>query len=149
MDAKMALLALNSRLGADLARVLLGVDDDRIFYSAPAIDARPIVEVAIHAYSTLLGAASTVAGAGWPSDPQPPASAAELLATIDAMRERVEELIYGLPDDTLGTDITLPWGQRVGALDAIADGLAHGFGHVGALAGMRAMGGFPTPPEGY
>ena len=149
MDARAPLLALNSRLGADLARVLLGVDDDRIFYSAPAIDMRPIAEVAIHAYSTLLGFTCTVAGAGWPSDPQPPASASELLATLDAMRARVEELIADLPEAVLETEVTLPWGQRLGALDAIADGLAHGFGHVGVIAGMRAMGGFPTPPEGY
>jgi hypothetical protein len=109
VDARVPFLALNSRLGADLARVLLGVDDDRIFYSAPQIDARPIAEVAIHAYSSLLGFTAVVAGVGWP----------------------------------------LPWGQRVGALDAIADGLAHGFGHVGNLAGIRAIGGFPTPPEAY
>ena len=149
MDAKTVLLALNSRLGADLARVLLGVDDDRILFSAPAVDARPISEVAVHAYSSLLGFTSVVAGVGWPSDPQPPASATELLATLAAMRERVAELIAGLPDGVLDTEVTLPWGQRVGALDAIADGLAHGFGHVGALAGIRAIGGFPTPPEGY
>lgn len=149
MDAKVALLALNSRLGADLHRVLLGVDDDRILYSAAAIDARSIVEVAIHAYSSLLGFTSVVAGAGWPSDPQPPASAAELLATLDAIRERVEELIGGLPDGIFETEIVLPWGQSVGALDAIADGLAHGFGHVGAIGGIRAIGGFSTPPEGY
>lgn len=149
MDARRALLALNSRLGADLARVLLGVDDDRIFYSVPAIDARPIAEVAIHAYGSLLGSASVVAGKGWPSDPQPPASAAELLATIDAMRARVAELIAGLSENVFETEVMLPWGQSVGALDTIADGLAHGFGHVGAIAGIRASGGFPTPPEAY
>ncbi len=147
-DARTAFMALNSRLGADLARVLLGVDDERIFYSAPAIDGRPIVEVAIHAYGVLLGYVSVVAGAGWPSDPQPPASAAEMLATLDAMRARVHELLAALPGDVLETEVTLPWGQGVGALDVIADGLAHGFGHVGALAGIRAAGGFPTPPEG-
>lgn len=149
MDAQRALLALNSRLGADLARVLLGVDDDRIFYSAPSIDSRPIAEVAVHAYGSLLGFTSVVAGKGWPSDPQPPASAAELLATIDAMRARVAELIVGLPAGILETEVMLPWGQAVGALDTIADGLAHGFGHVGAIAGIRATGGFPTPPEAY
>ena len=147
MDAKPVLLALNARLGADLARELLGVDDDRLLYSAPAIDARPISEVAIHAYHSLLGFTSVVAGLRWPSDPPPPASATELLATVDAMRERVAQLIAGLPDAVLETEIVLPWGQRVGALDAIADGVAHGFGHVGALAGIRAMGGFPTPSD--
>lgn len=152
MDARVPLRALNRRLGADLARVLLGVDDDRIFYSAPEIDARPIAEVAVHAYNALLGCTSVVAGVGWPSDPQPPASAAELLATLDAMRARVDYLIAGLPDGpggVLETEVTLPWGQQVGALDAIADGLAHGFGHVGSLGGIRAIGGFPTPPEIY
>ncbi len=149
MDARVPLLALNSRLGADLARGLLGVDDDRIFYSAPEIDARPIAEVAIHAYSSLLGFTAVVAGAGWPSDPQPPASAAELLATVDAMRAEVGRLLAGLPEGVLETEVTLPWGQRIGALDAIADGLAHGFGHIGNLAGIRAIGGFPTPPEEY
>lgn len=147
MEAKTALLALNARLGADLARVLLGVDDERILYSAPEIDARPIVDVAIHAYSSLLGFATVVAGLRWPSDPPPPASATELLATLSAMRERVAELIAGLPEGVLETEVLLPWGQRVDALDALADGLAHGFGHVGALAGIRAIGGFPTPGE--
>lgn len=149
MNAKDVLVALNSRLGADLARVLLGLDDDRVMFSAPAIDARPIAEVAVHAYGSLLGYTSVVAGAGWPSDPQPPASAPELLATLDAMRARVAELLAGLPEGVLETEVTLPWGQGIGALDAIADGLAHGFGHVGAIAGIRAMGGFPTPPEDY
>ena len=149
MDAHTALQAMNRRLGAALARVLLGVDDERIFFSAPVIDARPIAEVAIHAYSSLLGFTSAVAGERWPSDPQPPASAAELLATIDAMRERTNEMIASLAEGVLETEVTLPWGQRIGALDAIADGLAHGFGHVGAIAGIRAIGGFPTPPESY
>ena len=58
-----------------------------------------------------------------------------------------KELIAGLPDRLLETDVTLPWGQGVGALDALADGLAHGFGHVGALAGIPALGGFPTRPK--
>ena len=30
--------------------------------------------------------------------------------------------------------------------DAVSDGLAHGLVHA---VGIRTMGGFPTPPEGY
>jgi hypothetical protein len=110
-------------------------------------DPGPIVDVAVHAYSSLLGLTSVACGLTWPADPPVPASSAELRATLDAMQARVADLLVALPAAMLEIEMTLPWGQRIRALDAIADGLAHGFEHVGHLGGIRAIGGFPTPSE--
>jgi hypothetical protein len=40
-----------------------------------------------------------------------------------------------------------PWGQQQ-AGDALSAGLVHALTHVGGIAGIRAIGGFPVPP-GY
>lgn len=130
MDVKTVLRALNRRAGATLTGVLAGLGDDQIAYRAPAIDERSLAEVALHAYGSLLGSASLVAGREWPADPPALGEAARLLASVDERRGRGDVL-------------------RIAGFDAIADGLEHLFAHAGNLGGIRAIGGFPTPPEDY
>lgn len=149
MVAKTILRALNQRAGAALTGVLAGLEDDQIAYRAPAIDERSIAEVALHAYGSLLGFASVVAGREWPDDLPAPGEAARLLALVDDRCGRVDALLAALPDAALAREVTLPWGQRITGFDAIADGLGHVFVHAGNLGGIRAIGGFPTPPEEY
>lgn len=62
---------------------------------------------------------------------------------------RVDALLAALPNAALAREVTLPWGQRIIGFDAIADGLGPVFVHAGTLGGIRAIGGFPTPPEDY
>ncbi len=147
MDAQIALRAVNQKLGDSLGEVLAGLDDVQIQYGAPAIDARSIAQVAIHIYDGVLGFTSAVAGVAWPAEPAAPGTATELRALLDALRVQVDALLAGLPEGALEREVTLPWGETLRGLEAIAGSLAHGFVHVGSIGGMRAIGGFPTPPE--
>jgi hypothetical protein len=152
-DGRAALVAMNQRLGAALTVLVYDLDRQRLRARAPAIDARPLAVVALHAYAGVVEAATAAAATGaWPDDVSeiPPGEAletvADLLAALDGMRTRVDDLIVGLGEGALDRELELPWGERIRALDAIADALAHGFLHAGNIAGIRALAGFPTPP---
>lgn len=160
-DARTALVALNQRLGAALTVLIYDLDRARLRARAPAIDERPLAEVALHAYAGVMEAASAAASGAWTdaatekrapvgratvdATAGTPETPAELLAVLDASRAQVDELILGLDESALDRQLELPWGERLSALDAIADALAHGFLHAGNLAGIRAMAGFSTP----
>lgn len=144
-----SLRALNDRLNASLHHVIEDLTDKQLGYCAPMIDERPIAAVAIHAYDNLCGFASIVAGQEWPPTPAEPTTVTELVTRLDEMYRLVDQVLAYLSSDALTQNIKLPWGQEIGGLDAIADGLAHGLVHAGALAGSRAMGGFPTPAVEY
>ena len=144
-----SLRALNDRLNASLHYVIEDLTDKQLGYCAPMIDERPIAAVAIHAYDSLCGFASIVAGQEWPPTPAEPTTVTELVTSLDEMYRLVDQVLAHLSSDALTQNIKLPWGQEIGGLDAIADGLSHGLVHAGALAGSRAMGGFPTPPMEY
>ena len=111
----------------------------------------------MHATVILLGHALVAAGKtwsledypldGWPPKLAQPDSAAALIATLDALLAQVDELVTSLPNGELDQEVTLPWGQQQ-AGDALSAGLVHALTHVGGIAGIRALGGFPVPP-GY
>jgi hypothetical protein len=157
-DGRAALLALNQRLGAALTVLLYDLDRQRLHARAPAIDERPLAMVARHAYAGVVEAATAAAMGLWRDEATmdaPMATAdvsaattetvADLLAALDGMRARVDALIEGLDPGALDRELDLPWGERLSALDAIADALAHGFLHAGNIAGIRALAGFLTP----
>ena len=157
MNTTSFLIATNGRLQWWLHHTLSDLTPEQLQYSAPAIDDRPIVEVAMHAITILLGYATVVAGRDWPVEDYPPDrwpprlarpdSATELVVTLDALLAQVDELVTKLPDDHLDKEVTFPFGQQQ-AGDALSAGLTHALMHVGAITGIRAIGGFPLPP-GY
>jgi uncharacterized damage-inducible protein DinB len=144
-----ALRAMNDRLNAQLQHVVEGLTDEQLRYRAPAIDERSLKEVALHAYESLLGFAATVSGRPWPEAAVVPEKAADLIPQLNEMCLMVDEILTTLPDGALEQEYTLPWGQQIKGLAAIADGLTHGLVHVGNIMGIRAIGGFPLPPEEY
>ena len=144
-----ALRKINDRLDDSLRHVVEGLTDEQLLYRAPAIDERSIEEVAIHAYGSLLGFAATVAGKPWPATPVMPDKAADLISQLNEMYFMIDEILAALAESALEQEFTLPWGQKIKGLDALADGLVHGLVHVGMIIGIRAIGGFPTPPETY
>lgn len=157
MNTTSFIIATNGRLKWWLYHTLSDLTPEQLQYSAPTIDDRPIAEVAMHAISMLLGYATVVTGRDWsvedyPPDRWPPrlarpSSAAELVAALDALVAKVDELLSGLSDGELDNIVTFPDGQQE-AGDALSAGLTHTLTHVGAIAGIRAIGGFPLPP-GY
>lgn len=165
MDTAVALvLALNDQLHAAAERLLDGVNDAGAQCRAPLLEDRPLAAVALHAYYSLLGFAAVAAGRewpgaraapavggewSWPAVPAPPASVAELRAAVGAMHDQIAELVRSLPADGLAREVTLPWGQRTRAFDALSGGFGHAFEHMGHIGAIRAFGGFPTPPEDY
>ncbi len=146
-DAVAALRNLNRQLAAAIADVLLGLTDDQRAFVAPALDARPFGEVVVHAYRPLLAATGVVAGRDWPPRRSQPATVAALDALVAAMVAEVDALLAQLAGEALARPVTLRWGPRASGLDALNNCLAHGFVHVGACRGTRAIGGFPVPPE--
>jgi len=157
MDTKTFVIATNGRLKWWLQHTLEDLSPEQLHYRTPLIDDRPIAEVAMHATVILLGNALVAAGKqwsledypldGWPPRLARPASAAELVATLDTLLAQVDEVVSGLSDDDLGKDVTFPWGQQQ-AGDALSAALTHALTHAGAIEGIRALGGFPVPP-GY
>jgi hypothetical protein len=144
-----ALRAMNDRLNTELRRVVEGLTDEQLLYRAPAIDERSLEEVALHAYESLLGFAATVSNRPWPEATVVPGKAADLITQLNEMYLMVDEILAALPDGALEQEYTLPRGQKIKGLDAIADGLSHGLVHVGNIMGIRATGGFPMSPETY
>lgn len=157
MDTQAFIIATNGRLKWWFHHTLKDLSPEQLHYRTPLIDDRPIVEVAMHATVILLGNALVAAGMnwdlqdypldGWPPRLAQPASAAELVVTLDTLLAQVDEVVTGLSDDDLDKDVTFPWGQQQ-AGDALSAGLVHALTHVGGIAGIRALGGFPVPP-GY
>lgn len=157
MDTRTFVIATNGRLKWWLHHTLEDLSAEQLHYRTPLIDDRPIAEVAMHATVILLGNALVAAGKhwsledypldGWPPGLSQPASAAELVATLDTLLAQVDEVVTGFSNDDLGKEVTFPWGQQQ-AGDALSAGLVHALTHVGGIAGIRALGGFPVPP-GY
>lgn len=143
-----ALRAMNDHLNMELRHVIEGLTDEQLLYCAPAIDEHSLEEVALHAYESLLGFAATISGKPWPEAVVVPDKAANLITQLNEMYLMVDEILSALPANALEQEYTLPWGQQIKGLAAIADGLSHGFVHVGAIMGIRTIGGFPVPPEG-
>lgn len=156
METKTLLLAFNERFHAALTSVISDLADEQLYITADTIDHRPIAEVAIHAYSNLLGMLAVVAGKEWPLEDWPisdwpanlphPTSPAALVTLLDKLHEQSNVFLNALSAGALDEMVTLPWGQQQ-AGEAASDALVHGFHHVGAIAGIRAMSGFPTPPD--
>ena len=157
METKTFVSATNGRLKWWLHHTLEDLSPEQLHYRTPLIDDRPIAEVAMHAAVILLGNALVAAGRpwsledypldGWPPRLTQPATAAELVATLDTLLAQVDEVVSGLFESDLDRDVTFPWGQQQ-AGDALSAGLVHALTHAGGIAGIRALGGFPVPP-GY
>jgi hypothetical protein len=140
--------ALNSRMKDALLRVVGDLSDEQIGYSAPAIDKRPIAQVAIHGYGSMVGSALLLAGkTEFRQAPPTPETKQELIERINRMHDIVEQVLTGLPEDALMQQVKLPMGYEMAGFEAYAWAAAHGFIHAGAIQGIRAIGGFPTPPE--
>jgi uncharacterized damage-inducible protein DinB len=156
MDTKTALYTLNDRFHAALTGALSDLTDEQLYAIAPAIDQRPIVEVARHAYSNVLGLFAVAAGnewslatwplSDWPADEPHPTTTSALLARLGELHIQATGFLETLPAERLDEEVTLPWGSQQ-AGEAIIDILVHGFHHVGAVAAIRAIAGFPTPPD--
>jgi hypothetical protein len=147
MDHMAALRLMNDRLGQTLQAMIADLDDAQMAYAAPVVDTRPIGALAAFAYSRLLGASYVAAGRAWPDEAPPPHSTAAALTLIVELRSEVDLLLAALPAESLAGQITLPDGGHAARVDALVDGLRHGFLHAGRLAGIRAIGGFPVLPD--
>jgi hypothetical protein len=140
--------ALNNRVKDVLLRAVGDLSDEQIHYSAPAIDKRSIADVAIHGYGSLLGVALLMTGrTEFRQAPPTPETAQKLIERINRIHERVEKVLAGLSEDALMRHLKLPTGHEMAGSDAYAWAAAHGCFHAGAIQGIRAIGGFPTPPE--
>lgn len=156
MDAKTVLLTLNERFHAALTGALGDLTDEQIYAIAPAIDQRPLLEVARHAYSNLLGVLAVAAGhewsltqwplSDWPVDEPHPVTTGAFLDRLVSLHAQAVGFLEALSTERLDEEVTLPWGSQQ-ATEAIIDILVHGLHHVGALNGIRAIAGFPTPPD--
>jgi hypothetical protein len=147
METKTILSYLHSQLYDDLIAILTDLTDQQLEYKAPQIDTRSIRDVAIHAYRPVFAIACVLAGEEWPVRPQLPVTKYELFDLFQTMRTHIDECIIRIPFDKLDEIISLPWNQQQSRLEALAGSFMHGMQHIGAVQGIRAFGGFSTPPE--
>ncbi|MDQ6660549.1 MAG: DinB family protein [Chloroflexota bacterium] len=143
------LRALNDHVRNFMSRMVEGLSDEQVRYSAPAIDARSIAGVVVHAYSGVFFLAYVMAGKEQPAMPVEPTTTADLLALLDSIHVQVAQMLADLPDGALEQTYTMPWRQKLSGLEAFSAALAHSLVHAGNIQGIRAIGGFPTPPESY
>ena len=142
------LQALDEQAWTFLCGMVADLNDEQIARHAPAIDERSIAGVTIHAYVSAFYMVFPLAGKDWPTmSAEPPATTADLLSTLDDMHARVKELLADLPAGALEKMYDMPWGVQWQGRQAMVSALAHALVHAGAIQGMRAMLGFPTPPE--
>lgn len=142
-----SLRVLNDRLNTSLHTAIEHLTDEQLRFSAPTVDERSIAEVAIHAYDSLHSFVSSVANLSWPATPTIPNTLTDLNTRLNEVHDLVDQMLANLSSEALIENIILPWGQEIAGLGVIADGLAHGLVHTGTIAGIRAIGGFPLPPE--
>ncbi len=143
------LRALNDHVRNFMRRMVEGLSDEQGHYSAPAIDGRPIGGVVVHAYSGVFLLAHAMAGKGRPAMPAEPTTTAGLLALLDSTHDQVDQMLADLPDGALEQTYMMPWRQKLSGAEAFSAAMAHSLVHAGNIQGIRAIGGFPTPPESY
>jgi hypothetical protein len=117
MDTKTFVITTNGRLKWWLHHTLEDLSPEQLHYRTPLIDDRPIAEAAMHATVILLGNALVAAGKhwsledypldGWPPRLAQPASAAELVATLDTLLAQVDDVVTGLSYDDQGRHVSL------------------------------------------
>lgn len=147
MSEKSILLSMNLALTQELSYVTSDLTDSQVAFSAPAIDARSILDVAIHVHRPVLAATAIVTGREWPARPPWPGDHAALQRLLNHMSEQITEWLLGVDDAVLTMPVELRWGKFETGSEALVNSLVHGFVHVGAIRGIRAIGGFPVPPE--
>jgi hypothetical protein len=147
MEAKTILSYLHSQLYDSLIAILTDLTDQQLEYHAPQIDTRSIRDVAIHAYRPVFAIACVLAREKWPVRPQLPVTKNELFNLLQTMHTQTDAYLIRIPLDTLDEAIPLPWNQNQSGLEALVGSFMHGIQHIGAIQGIRAFGGFPTPPE--
>lgn len=146
METVFVLERLHEHVWASLRSVVGDLDDHHMGACAAAIDARPIWEIAVHVHRPVLAVACALAGIERPPRPAPPTSTRELFDILEGMVSQIETCLGGVPRARWAETLSLPWGPQP-ALDAYLDCIVHGLIHVGQIAGVRAINGFPTAPE--
>jgi hypothetical protein len=148
MDNRSLLEALDRELMDALSFGLADLTDEQVAFVAPAIDLRSVRDVAIHGYRTVLVLAATVAGQPYPPRDPLPETAAGLAALLALMHRRIAEWRQLTTSEMLAAPLRMPWGfERPTGAAALVNAYAHGLVHAGTILGIRAAGGFPTPPE--
>ena len=147
MTGKSILIAMNCSLAKELDEVLGDLTDPQINFSAPAIDARPIVDVAIHVHRPVLAATAIITGREWPARPPWPKTAEALKQLLTDISQQVNDWIIEADERVFSRPVELRWGYFNTGYEAMINSLVHGFIHIGAIRGIRAIGGFPTTPE--
>jgi len=142
---------LNDNLWNFLRGMIKDLSDEQVSYSTTVLDGRSIAAVAVHAYGSVLYFANIIAGISMERPKKLPelTTTAALLELIDKVHAQVEQRLAELPDSALEQPCKMPWGQEIKGSEALSGVMAHSLVHVGNIQGIRAIGGFPTPPENY
>lgn len=138
---------MNQYLTQELAVALVGLIVHQIRYQAPATVERCIRDVAIHAHLPVLATAAIVAGYEWPPRPVPPESVNDLTTLLNQMAYQIEQWLSEVPLEVFLQPVELRWGPFSTGAEALANSLVPGLVHAGVIRGIRAISGFPTPPE--
>jgi len=143
VEAKELFVINNNLVKSQLTSICGDLTDEQVRFAHEAVDERGLSNVVVHLYWAVVNRARVLQGLERDPAPQPPQTAAALLAFIDDTHQRADQLIGQITDDQLKTVVTLPYAQMPGAT-AMLDGFAHAFRHVGNVLDARHLGGFET-----
>jgi hypothetical protein len=143
MEAQALLQISNDLMQGQLTRVCSDLTDEQVRYGHEAVDERGIGNIVTHLYWSVVNRSRAVAGLERAQPPDPPQTAAALLAFIDDAHRQATESIGKITDQQLLAVIKLPYAEFPGCV-AMADGFSHAFRHIGCVLDTRHLGGFET-----
>lgn len=143
MEAQALLQISNDLMQRQLNSVCSDLTDEQVRYGHEAVDERGIGNIVSHLYWSVVNRSRAVAGLERAQPPEPPQTAAALLAFIEDAHRQATESIGKITDAQLLAVVKLPYAEFPGC-GAMADGFAHAFRHIGCVLDTRHLGGFET-----
>jgi hypothetical protein len=143
VEPKELFLTSNNIMQKQLLSICGDLTDEQVRFTHEAIDERGLSNVVVHLYWSIINRSRALNGLDRADPPAPPQTTAELVGFINDTHRQANELIGKISDSSLTTIVKLPYGEMPGA-NAMLEGFAHAFRHVGNVLDARHLGGFET-----
>jgi hypothetical protein len=144
MDARDLFLANNDLVRIQLRRICSDLTDEQVVYEHDAVDERGIGNIVAHLYGSVLNRTSAILGV----EPDPareiPRTSADLMEFIEFAYKEANARIGGISTEQLEATIMLRSGREMTGGNAMVEGFAHAFRHIGNILDARHLGGFET-----
>src|SRR5437773_6460009 len=116
MEAQALLQISNDLMQSQLTRICSDLTDEQVGYGHEAVDERGIGNIVSHLYWSVVNRSRAVAGMERAQPPEPPKTAAALLAFIEDAHRQATENIGKISDEQLLAVVKLPFGEFPGCV---------------------------------